>query len=426
MGVEDVNITMGVRTDSLDGQLRNAEQKVRGSAQRMAQQLSMAESRIEQSISSRPNQLEKFAFGTNRLGPAAVAGITAGLTIAYKAVKAYGDVNDDAAQQVSRMETAVNRLWIGVGRDLTPAFITATEAVEAFQRAGATRTAASFVSPLFAGPSSVMFDREAGDALRTGDEQKRTFTRLLEGTKAVREAQRQFLRDSLAGDPVGLARFRLSEAERTATEEAAKLFTGPEQGTQRERFIMFRTEALRQEVRLLESRNRLEQEQNERESRKDINTRLNKILGEKVERRDRELAAGRALHLEEQMTKAQELRLRGRDREAEQLEISAQFEKRIRDVTDSDFASRSEADRYRGRLRLLMQDQLRLATMLPPDRTASIGSGGYSSGIGRVAFGNGLGPGAAGTTPEAELKKANQTLKQIQQQLERRSGATFN
>lgn len=152
---------------------------------------------------------------------------------------------------------------------------------------------------------------------------------------------------------------------------------------------------------------------------------LNRRLGEKVSARDRDASASRAIRLEEQMTKAQELRLRGRDREADQLEVQAQFEKRIKDVVDTDFSSPAEADRYRGRLRMLMGDQIRMLGMLPPDRTASIGSGGYSAGIGRVAFGNGLNPGAAGTSPEAELKRANQTLKDISNKLDRR-GAVFN
>jgi len=152
---------------------------------------------------------------------------------------------------------------------------------------------------------------------------------------------------------------------------------------------------------------------------------LNRRLADKVDRNGRDRSLSSALRLEEQMTKAQELRLRGRDREADQLEVQAQFEKRIKDVVDTDFSSPAEADRYRGRLRMLMGDQIRMLGMLPPDRTASIGSGGYSAGIGRVAFGNGLNPGAAGTSPEAELKRANQTLKDISNKLDRR-GAVFN
>jgi len=148
---------------------------------------------------------------------------------------------------------------------------------------------------------------------------------------------------------------------------------------------------------------------------------LNRRLADKVERNTRDRSMSSALRLEEQMTKAQEMRLRGRDREAEQLEIQAQFEKRIRDVVDTDFSSPGEANRYRGRLRMLMGDQLRMLGMQPPDRTASIGPGGYSAGIGRVAFGNGLGPGAAGSGAEVELKKANRTLSEIARKIEHHS-----
>lgn len=148
---------------------------------------------------------------------------------------------------------------------------------------------------------------------------------------------------------------------------------------------------------------------------------LNRRLADKVERNTRDRSMSSALRLEEQMTKAQEMRLRGRDREADQLEIQAQFEKRIRDVVDTDFSSPGEANRYRGRLRMLMGDQLRMLGMQPPDRTASIGPGGYSAGIGRVAFGNGLGPGAAGSGAEVELKKANRTLSEIARKIEHHS-----
>lgn len=427
----DIDLTLAVRNQELNRGLAEAEARVKTAARRMSENVQSGTQAVEQSMAGTGRNLERsWQQSARGLQTAALGGVLAAYKINQKLLRDYAKESAWADDQLSQLEASVARFAKTLGRDLAPQLVAVNELMSSLGAAANADNGQpswrSFLSPAI-GLRNIGISQDLKGALRADEEATAAGRNRLAGGAAVSGAIRQFELDA-ANTPLQRAQAQLRFAEASARQEAGKTIpgTGLEADQRRAQFVMLRTEALRQEVRLLESRNRLEQEQNERESRKAINERMNKNLGERIEKRDRELAAGRALHLEEQMTKAQELRLRGRDREADKLEVIAQFEKRIRDVADTDFSSPAEADRYRGRLRLLMGDQLRMLSMAAPDRTASIGSGGYSSGIGRVAFGNGLGPGAAGTSHEAELKKANQTLKQIQQQLEKRSGASFN
>ena len=424
----DIDLTLAVRTVQLAQGLRDAEAAIRVSAKRMEQGLAATGEAAETALESKGRRLEQRTQSLRSLQTAAFVGAGIALRTNQKLLTEYADKSDWANGALRQLHETTSSLARSMARDLAPALASVVSILKDLQGRGESTVAGDVLAA--ASPLLSLRKLSTSDALRQAlradEEATAASRRKLSGNTAIAGAARQFTLDA-ANTPLERARARLGIAEQAAREEASRTITGGglEGDRARATFVMLRTEALRQEVRLLEQRERLEQQQNERESRRAVNDRLNKILGEKVEKRDRELSAGRALRLEEQMTKAQELRLKGRDREADQLEIQAQFEKRIKDVVDTDFSSPAEADRYRGRLRMLMGDQLRMLGMLPPDRAASIGPGGYSAGIGRVAFGNGLGPGAAGSGPEAQLKKANQILQDISRKLDGR-GATFN
>lgn len=424
----DIDLTLAVRTAQLAQGLRDAEAAIRVSAKRMEQGVTGTGNAVETAIEGKARRLEQRTQSLRSLQTAAFVGAGIALRTNQKLLTEYAEKSSWAADSIRQLRDAFSRLGTTLARDLAPQLVAVRELIDSLN--SSTRSPQldgilRVISPLY-GANKLATDSDLRGAMRFDEEMTAAGRNRLAAGAAISSAARQFTLDA-ANTPLERARARLGIAEQAAREEASRTITGGglEGDRARATFVMLRTEALRQEVRLLEQRERLEQQQNERESRRAVNDRLNKILGEKVEKRDRELSAGRALRLEEQMTKAQELRLKGRDREADQLEIQAQFEKRIKDVVDTDFSSPAEADRYRGRLRMLMGDQLRMLGMLPPDRAASIGPGGYSAGIGRVAFGNGLGPGAAGSGPEAQLKKANQILQDISRKLDGR-GATFN
>lgn len=416
----DLDVTLGLHADELEAGLRSVRAVAATTGRNIEQSFVMAGDRVTRQL-----------FGISNAAKAAMAGVGAAFYTGTKAIQEYVEKNDMAAAALGRLRDAADNVQTGVGRDLSLLLndggVSDVLNWAERQRQNAVNVTANLMR--FVGGNSDSAGVNEEQAITRAQKEQEQQGKLIRAQNQMAEER---LRTELKiAEATGTTTVRLEKQlaleEYLARREAAKTIigSGPQYDAMRAEFIAGRTNPIRAQLANETAKQQGESRSALREEAKRVGDIANARLSEKLDLVAKEASLSRQLRLEERLQDAQTLRLKGRDSEADRLEITAQYEQRIADIRNEDFTSPAAADRARARLRGLQAGALSQLGMLPPDRAASIGPGGYSAGIGRVAFGNGLGPGAAGSGPEAQLKKANQILQDISRKLDGR-GATFN
>lgn len=442
----DMALTATLSTQDVERALARLEGLTQQSAQRLA------------GIGDR---LQRSFLGLNRLGFAAMAGVTGAYGMARKALLEYAEKNDEVKSKTETLGAVWGRVWDNIGRDVANSgvleYLTDLgRAVEAFQNRTEGRTAGQLgkdagrsvlqghIAMLLGGPVGVapmmaMYAKAADEggaaigAATSPDGDPAVLRRAQEeqglrstADRAMRLAvmQAAYEADRARGDLIAAAARNIDITRERSDQEANRLFPHPLLRPQRLAYVDLAVENARDEYRRAveksaEDARRQREDEEERRQRPLLDN--ERDVAERNARWERNrLGAEADAGFMERAARIALMRAEGREREAAAAALTLRYDRERRAVeldeglSDYDKAPLLDAIE---RARRIEEHAMRLGAADRIVGARSLGGGLAGSGIESMVFGGGPKMNDAQRELLTVQKSAADTLKRIEQKI---------